>query len=319
MPLLDQNNRREKADAPMLGFIGLGYMGSRIAKRLLNAGHRVVVFNRHPAKAEALSGQGAQVAATIGELAANADIIFSCLADGKAVRSVYLSEGGVLAYAKPGTIVIEMSTVAPDTSTELSEVGRECEVSVLDVAISGSTPAAEAGALTLFGGGTREVFETVTPLFPAIAKQWFYMGRSGSGVAMKLVVNTLLGVGMEAIAEAVALGGRLGLERRLLFDTLAHTAVVAPAQIGKLASAQNNDYSPQFPARLMQKDFLLITSEAASLGVAMPATVEASRVLSAEILSHQEEEDFSAVIRALARMADAHDEIPNATYKLASE
>ena len=144
-----------------------------------------------------------------------------------------------------------------------SSVPRRTErgISVLDVAISGSTPVAESGSLTLFGGGDREVFDLVAPIFPAIARQWFYMGPSGSGVAMKLVVNTLLGVGMQAIAEALALGGRMGLPRDLLFETLGKTAVVAPAHLGKLATAKRNDYTAQFPLRLMQKDFGLILSK----------------------------------------------------------
>ena len=117
--------------------------------------------------------------------------------------------------------------------------------------------------LTLFGGGDREAFEATEAIFSAIAKQWFYMGPSGSGVAMKLVVNGLLGVGMQAIAEAAALGSRLGLPRDLLLDTLAKTAVVAPAHAGKLATAKKNDYTPQFPIRLMHKDFGLILTVAA--------------------------------------------------------
>jgi 3-hydroxyisobutyrate dehydrogenase-like beta-hydroxyacid dehydrogenase len=127
---------------------------------------------------------------------------------------------------------------------------------------------------------------------------------------MKLVVNTLLGVGMQAIAEALALGGGLGIERGLLFDTLAKTAVVAPAHAGKLATAKKNDYSPQFPARLMHKDFLLISSKAASLGVPMPATVEAAKIMTIEMSAHCEEEDFSAVIRALERMTNINTGTP---------
>src|SRR5260370_34885753 len=112
---------------------------------------------------------------------------------------------------------------------------------------------------------------------PAIARQWFYMGPSGSGVAMKLVVNALLGVGMQAIAEALALGLQFGLPRDLLFETLAKTAVVAPAHLGKLATAKQNDYTPQFPLRLMQKDFGLILWEANKLGVPMHATLAAAK------------------------------------------
>jgi 3-hydroxyisobutyrate dehydrogenase-like beta-hydroxyacid dehydrogenase len=286
-----------------LGFIGLGYMGSRIAKRLLGAGYPLVVFNRNRAKAEALGLYGAETAASPGELASATGIILSCLADEQAVRGVYLGTGGVLDYAASGTIVIEMSTIAPETSQRLCEAGRERGIEILDVAISGSTSAAESGALTLFGGGEHDAFESVTSIFSPIAKQWFYMGPSGSGVAMKLAVNTLLGVGMQAIAEAVALGQALGLKRDLLFETLAKTAVVAPAHVGKLASAKANDYAPQFPVRLMNKDFRLIGAASARLGVLMPATLEAASVTAAESSSGVEE-DFSAVIRTMEQISE---------------
>lgn len=287
--------------ASKLGFIGLGYMGSRIAKRLLDAGYPLVVFNRNNAKTEALASYGAEVAGSPGDLAAATDLILSCLTDGQAVRNVYLDAGGVLDHVRPGAVIIEMSTITPETSQQLYQAGSERGVAVLDVAISGSTPAAEAGELTLFGGGQHNVFESVTPIFRSIARHWFYMGSSGSGVAMKLVVNTLLGVGMQAIAEALALGRGLGIDRDLLFDALAKTAVVAPAHAGKLVTAKKNDYAPQFPVRLMNKDFLLIGAEARKLGVPMPAAREAAKITAAEASSGREE-DFSAVIRAMEQM-----------------
>ena len=303
MPIMTQSKNTRTAANRVLGFVGLGYMGSRIAKRLIDAGHKVLVYSRDRTKAEALASHGAAVAASIGELASASDVTFSCLSDVPAVRSVYFGMGGVLDHAKSGSVIVEMSTIAPEASIQLAEAAEERGVRVLDVAISGSTPAAEAGTLTLFGGGDHESFEAVTPLFQAIAKRCFYMGRSGSGVAMKLVVNTLLGVGMQAVAEALALGGALGLERGLLFNTLAETAVIAPALAGKLAAARDREYHPQFPARLMSKDFLLITTKAARLGVPMPATVEAAKIITAETMSHPQEEDFSAVIEVLERMA----------------
>jgi 3-hydroxyisobutyrate dehydrogenase-like beta-hydroxyacid dehydrogenase len=314
----NQRNRVDGLRTGKLGFVGLGYMGSRIAKRLLDAGNQLVVFNRDRAKAEALGSYGAEVAASPGELASATGIILSCLTDGTAVRSIYLDRGGVLDFAAPGTTVIEMSTITPETSQQLYEAGRQRSIKVLDVAISGSTLAAESGAVTLFGGGERDTFESVTSIFSQIAKQWFYMGPTGSGVAMKLVVNTLLGVGMQAIAEAVALGRALGLEGDLLFDTLAKTAVVAPAHVGKLATAKTNEYAPQFPIRLMHKDFLLIGAKAAKLGVAMPATVAAANVTAAEISSGREE-DFSAVIRAVEQMADANVTPPTNRFQLGAE
>src|SRR6202163_1120536 len=241
-----------------LGFIGIGYLGSRIARRLLDAGFSMVVYDRNPSKTGTLATLGAEVAQSPEKLASEVDVILSCLANDAAVEDVYLGTSEVLRNTKPGTQIMEMSTISPETSRRLYQAARHSGVSAVDVAISGSTPAAEAGKLTLFGGGDREVFEAATPIFRAIASQWFYMGPSGSGVAMKLVVNTLLGVEMQAVAEAVALGSKLDLPRDLVLDTLAKTAVVAPALTGKLASAKKDDYTPQFAVRLMHKDFGLI-------------------------------------------------------------
>jgi 3-hydroxyisobutyrate dehydrogenase-like beta-hydroxyacid dehydrogenase len=280
-----------------LGWIGLGNMGSRIATRLRSAGYPLIVYDRNHSLA------GAEIAASPAELAAAADVIFSCLSDGIAIQSVYFGANGVLSNANPGAQIVEMSTVSPETSLHLFRAGRERGISVLDVAISGSTPAAESGSLTLFGGGDREAFDLITPIFHEIAQQWFYMGPSGSGMAMKLVVNAILGVGMQAIAEALALGGQLGLSRDLLFDTLGKTAVVAPAFLGKLAMAKRRDYTSQFPLHLMGKDFDLILSKSAELGVQMPATLVAAERNAAEAVNGGEE-DFSAVIRLMERLTD---------------
>ena len=294
-----------------LGFIGLGHLGSPMARRLLAAGFPLTVYNRDTSKTSAFAALGAEAARDPAELAAQVDVVLSCVPDGAAVENVYLGPGGVLRNAKPGTLVIEMSTVAPETSQKLYRVARELRISVLDVAVSGSSPVAEAGTLTLLGGGDSQDFDAAEAIFAAIAKQWFYMGPSGSGVSMKIVVNTLLGVGMQAVAESVALGEALGLPRDLLFDTLAKTAVVSPVQVGKLGSTKRHDYAPLFPIRLMQKDFGLALSAAAHAGLSLPATEAAAAVNAAETVSGVEE-DFSAVVRRMEQEAGAQSSLPPA-------
>ena len=284
-----------------LGFIGLGLLGSRIARRLAIAGFPMVVYDLDPAKSAELAGLGVEVAEHPRKLAGEVDVVLSCLPNETAVEEAYQGEN-ILKSARPGTWIIELSTISPEASRGLHEAARQFEISVLDVAVSGSTTSAEAGTLTLFGGGDAADFEAAAAVFAAIAKQWFYMGPSGSGVAMKLVVNTLLGVGMQAVAEAVALGSKLGIERDLLFDTLAKTAVVAPAHTGKLITAKHGDYSPQFPVRLMRKDFGLILNAAARSGLTMPAT-EAAAIVNDAVASSGSEEDFSAVIRRMEQEA----------------
>jgi 3-hydroxyisobutyrate dehydrogenase-like beta-hydroxyacid dehydrogenase len=286
----------------LLGFIGIGHMGSRIARRLLDQGYDLTAYNRNRDAAEALVEFGATVADSIAELASQADIILSCLANDEAVLSVYTGSQGVFEQARPGSVIIEMSTVFPWTSRELHRLGLEAGVKFLDTPISGSTPAAEQGALTLFCGGDEEAFHAAQPIFSAIARQNFYLGPGGSGATMKLVVNTLLGVGMQAIAEAVALGRKAGLDRHRLLDVLSQTAVVAPAHAGKLQRVDLDDYSTQFAIRLMNKDFRLILDTAADARVPMPATAAAFQMNAAEF-SGGHEEDFSAVILLMERLS----------------
>jgi 3-hydroxyisobutyrate dehydrogenase len=296
------------ADNVKLGFIGLGNMGSRIAQRLIDNGYRVFVYDRNIAKADAIAARGGVVAKNILELAGNADVILSCLTNDEAVQSVFAGPAGIFAEARPGTIVLEMSTISPESSRELHKLGARRGIEVLDVAISGSTPAAEQGVLTLLAGGDQDLFLAAEPIFQAIARQHFLLGGVGSGTAMKLVVNTLLGIGMQAIAEAVVLGETVGLNRERLLEVLSKTAVIAPAHVGKLARVAINDYSPQFPLRLMNKDFQLILSAAAEAHLSMPVTEAAFRVNSEELADH-DEEDFSAVLRRMeevAGIADSH-------------
>jgi 3-hydroxyisobutyrate dehydrogenase-like beta-hydroxyacid dehydrogenase len=156
--------------------------------------------------------------------------------------------------------------------------------------------------LTLFGGGDKACFDASESIFRVIAKTHFYLGPSGSGATMKLVVNTLLGIGMQAIAEAVALGEKAGLDRNRLLDVLSQTAVVAPAHVGKLERAMRSDYSPQFPIRLMNKDFGLILNLAAAVGARMPAAGAAFEI-NARQADEGTEQDFSAVILQMEKRA----------------
>jgi 3-hydroxyisobutyrate dehydrogenase-like beta-hydroxyacid dehydrogenase len=290
-----------------LGFVGVGYMGRPIAQRLLESGFKVVAYDRHRTKAEELIRYGGTVAESVAKLSSSCDVVLSCLASDEAVLNVYGGADGVFANARHGALIIDLSTVNPKTSQELSRVGSERGVDVLDVTISGSTPAAEQGALTLFGGGDQGCFTAAESIFKVIARKYFYVGPSGSGATMKLVVNSLLGIGMQAIAEAVALGEKAGLDRNRLLDVLAQTAVVAPAHVGKLEKALKNDYSPQFPLRLMNKDFGLILNLAAAVGAQMPATRAAFEV-NAMQSEQGKEQDFSAVILQMEKQASLRQE-----------
>ncbi len=285
-----------------LGFIGLGLMGSRIAQRLLDQGYQLFAYDQDQAKVEKLAESGASRAVNLSEIASNADVILSSLPDDQVVLSVYAGDKGLLSYVREDCAIIEMSTVSPETPRELHRLAAQRKASFLDVTISGSTPAAEHGMLTLFGGGEEEPFHAVEPLFQAFARKYFYLGPSGSGATMKLAVNLLLGVGMQAIAEAVAFGQKAGLRRDRLLDVLSQTAVIPPALVGKFERATINDFGPQFPLRLMNKDFRLILETAAVERVPLPATAASFQVNIAE-LARGTDEDFSAVIRQMEKLA----------------
>jgi 3-hydroxyisobutyrate dehydrogenase-like beta-hydroxyacid dehydrogenase len=285
-----------------LGFVGTGYMGRPIARRLLESGFKLTGYDRDHSKTEELIQHGGNVAQSVSELSSSCNVVLSCLASDEVVLAIYRGPDGVFANAHPGSLVIDMSTVYPETSQELSRLGSEHGVEVLDVTISGSTPAAEKGLLTLFGGGSKEFFDGAESIFRVIAQKYFYLGPSGSGATMKLVVNTLLGIGMQAIAEAVALGEKAGLDRNRLLNVLSQTAVVAPAHVAKLQRAVKSDYSPQFPIRLMNKDFGLILNLAAAVGARMPATGAAFEI-NARQSDDGAEQDFSAVILQMEKQA----------------
>jgi 3-hydroxyisobutyrate dehydrogenase len=290
------DNRIFDAEHVTLGFIGLGNMGSPMVRRLLAAGYRVQVYDRQASRTAAFEKAGATVAPRVEQLAKQSDVLISCLPDDAVVQSVYAGPDGMLRHAKPDAVMLEMSTISPDTSREIAKLGGDAGIRVLDVAISGSTPAAERGELVLFAGGDPDVFEGAEPIFRAIATKYFHLGPSGAGTTMKLVVNAILGIGMQAIAESVALGEKAGLDRNLLLEVLAQTAVVAAAHRGKLERAARGDFSPQFPLRLMNKDFGLILEMAAAKGASMPAD-EAAFQVNFAMMTTEQEADFSVVMK----------------------
>jgi 3-hydroxyisobutyrate dehydrogenase-like beta-hydroxyacid dehydrogenase len=281
-----------------LGFIGLGNMGSRIAKRLLDAGYAVAVFDKDRSRCEALKEKGAKPIESLSELASSVNVLISCLTDDQAVRDVYYGLAGVLANANEPLVILEMSTVSPATLRELASKASEGGVQVLDVAISGSTPAAEAGTLFLLAGGKEDLFQAARPIFQAIASKYFHLGASGAGTTMKLVVNAILGIGMQAIAEAAALGEKAGLSRDVLLEVLAQTAVIAPAHVGKLSRAARGDYSPQFPLPLMNKDYRLILQLASEVHAVMPSA-SASFQVNSEAMATHADQDFSVVMKIM--------------------
>jgi 3-hydroxyisobutyrate dehydrogenase-like beta-hydroxyacid dehydrogenase len=269
-------------------------MGSRLTRRLHSSGWNVQAWNRNPGPARSLAHDGIAISSSVANLVADSDVVLSSLANDAAVHSVFFNDGGVFSSAKPGTIILEMSTISPELSRLLHREASSRDLHLLDVAISGSTPAVEAETVTLLAGGDQNTFEKCTSIYECIAKQWFLIGPGSSGIQMKLVVNLLLGVDMQAIAEAVSLGEHLRIDRNVLLNVLSKTTVIPPAFGGKIQKIKNNDYSPEFPLRLMSKDMDLVMDAAKTSGAELPAARVVQSVLASN-LSSNGDQDLSAI------------------------
>ncbi len=280
---------------PRIGFVGIGNMGGPMCGRLLNAGYPLSVFARSREKARDLEKKGAVLADSPRQLAIGCDFLLTSVPNDAAIEAVMFGDNGVLAGAKPGTVLIDLSTVYPATSRKIFEAAKGKGISMIEATVSGSIPQAEQGTLLIMVGGERETFERSQALLSVLGKEVLYIGPSGSGATMKLVVNALLGIGLQALAEAVALGQKAGLDREMLFNVLGSTAVISPAQKGKLENARQRTYPATFPVRLMHKDFGLIMRLAEEFSVPLPAAAAAFQMCSAQAVKNKEA-DFSATI-----------------------
>jgi 3-hydroxyisobutyrate dehydrogenase-like beta-hydroxyacid dehydrogenase len=196
-----------------------------MARRLLDRGYTVTVFNRTGAKAEPLRVAGALLGDAPRAVAERSDVVLYSLADDAAVREVVLGAQGLLAGARRGTVFVDLSTMLPETSPASSALAEPRGVAVMDAPVSGSTVQVEQGTLVIFVGGDQSVYEDQTPILDTLGHH-IYMGRSGAGTTMKLVANTLLGLGMEALAEATTLGRKAGLDARVMLDALSQTSAL---------------------------------------------------------------------------------------------
>lgn len=288
---------------PTIGFIGLGHMGSLMVERLMEHGYTLTVYDRTKEKTRDAAQKGASVVDTPRDLGKQADVIITMVTDNKALDDVMYGDDGVLAGVKPQhTVLIDMSTVSPETSQHLFQRAKERGVEMLDAAVSGSTPQVQEGSLIYFVGGEESTYQQCKPILDALSKNSFYMGESGKGTTMKMVVNTMLGLELQAMAEAIALGEKAGLDRKHLLDVLGQTTVVAPAHKAKLANAQKGEYPVNFALATMRKDFSLIMRLAAELSVSMPATAAAEQMYAAA-LAQGHDEDFSVMIQFMETMA----------------
>ena len=290
----------QEQSKPTIGFIGLGHMGSHMASRLIHAGYHLTVYDRTREKAHAIAG--AAVVETPKEAAAHSDVVISIVTDDAALEDVMLGPNGALAGTHAGSVIIDMSTVSPRASRHLYQAARTQGVAMIDAAVSGSVPQVEQGSLVIFVGGEQETYQCCQPLLGILGQSSFYMGPSGMGTTMKLVVNTLLGLGMQALAEAIALGEKAGLEQDVLLDVLGQTAVITAGQKSKLANVRHEQYPTQFALSLQHKDLRLIMNEADEVSVSMPATAVALQMYTAALAKGMDA-DFSIMIKFMEELS----------------
>ncbi len=281
-----------------IGFVGLGFMGSRIAERLMDAGFPLHVYDRTPEKAEPLVQKKATPAATLTDLAFHSQVIMSMLTNDEAVEDVYFAPSGIITSLESGKIVLDLSSVRPETSKKVYKAVKEKGGFMLDIPVSGSTPQAESGNLIIYAGGDKEVFEGAQSLFEAIAQKWFYLGESGSGTAMKIIVNDLLGIEMVALSEAITLGEKIGLSKDTLLSVLSQTAVMPAGLQAKLENIKNNNFPRAFSTSLMLKDMANVLQEAKAQGVSVPVSEAAEKTFETAN-AKTPNEDFSSVVKVV--------------------
>jgi 3-hydroxyisobutyrate dehydrogenase len=239
---------------PRVALIGLGLMGTGMARRLLGAGFPLTVYNRNPERAAPLADEGAHVAASPREAAARADVVLSMVSDDVAARAVWLGEQGALAGAARGTVLVDCSTVSVAWIEELSRAAAAAGCSLLDAPVTGSKPQAAAGELLFLVGGSADALEIARPALAVMSRAIVHVGATGAGALLKLVNNFLCGVQAAALAEAVAFVERGGLDTRTAFDVLANGAPGSPLVKAFLARMMARDYTPHFHLSLMAKD-----------------------------------------------------------------
>src|SRR6266536_6476875 len=229
-------------------------------------------------------------------------MVISIVTNDPALEEVMFGPNGVLAGTHASSVIIDMSTVSPHTSRLLFQAAREKGVAMIDAAVSGSVPQVEQGSLVIFVGGEQETYQQCKPILDILGQSSFYMGPSGMGTTMKLVVNTLLGVGMQALAEAIALGEKAGIQKGLLLDVLGQTTVLTTGQKAKLENVRREQYPTNFALSLMHKDFSLVLSQAYDVSVSMPATAEETQMYTAAMAKGRDA-DFSLMIQFMEELA----------------
>ena len=291
-----------------IGFIGLGNMGAPMAANLVKAGHRVSGFDVVAARAEALAAKGGEAAATAGEAAGAGELVITMLPAGPDVRAVYLGEGGVLARARKGALLIDCSTIDVDTARAVAAAAAAAGFAMLDAPVSGGVIGAETAGLTIMVGGEAAAFDRGRPVLEAMGRTIVHAGPAGNGQAAKICNNMMLGVSMIAVCEAFSLAERLGLEAQTLFEISAKSSgqrwaltSYCPVPGPVPASPANRDYAPGFTAAMMLKDLRLAQQAAGASAAPTPLGAAAANLYQLFVDEGAGRLDFSAIYRFIRK------------------
>lgn len=289
--------------AERIGFIGLGIMGLGMARNLLKAGFSVCVWNRTASKAEGLASEGATVGKSPADVAAQSDIIITCVSDTPDVEAVILGDDGVIHGVQSGALVVDCSTISPQVTQEIAEKLAAKGVKMLDAPISGGSEGAANGTLSIMVGGDAADFERATPAFEAMGKTITHVGATGAGQTVKLVNQVLVVGNCLAMCEALLLAQAGGVDLKKAFDAVSKGAAGSWMFTNRAPQIIDRDWRPGFTVALQQKDLRLVLEAADQLGVPLPGTgliFQLYRTLEAQKLS---EEGNHALVKALENLA----------------
>ena len=263
-----------------IGWIGAGKMGGPMSCNIMTAGGQVTVFDPVPENAAGVVAAGGTAAASNVALAADSEIVFSMIPNDAVLRSATLGGAGIFAVMKPGSIYVDMSTVSPEVSAEVSAAAEAAGIAYLRAPVSGSIALAEVGKLTIMVSGPAAAYERCEPIFDAMGAQNFYLGDGDQARYLKLVINLLVGTTGAVLAEALTLGRKGGLDWNQMIDVIGVSAAASPYIQYNVAPLKARDFTPQFTTEQMVKDSRLISEAGHAAGVplaigdAMLATFE---------------------------------------------
>ena len=286
-----------------IGWIGLGKMGLPMARRFLDGGFPLTVFNRTPGRSRELADLGARVAGSPGEAAAASDLVFTMIADDTALHAVTMGENGALEAAAAGSVLIDMSTVSPGASAAVAGKASERGVQYLRAPVSGSTRFAEQGALTIFVSGPFEVYERCTGVLNILGRKLFHVGQAEEARYLKLLINMMVGTTAMMVAEALTFGEKSGLSWGQMVDVIGQSVVASPLVGYKTQTLKDRNFTPSFTADQIAKDFDLALDTGRSLRVPMPVTALVRQFFESMKATGRGDLDLFGVVRLLEELA----------------